>query len=123
MDVLDCRGCINANKGHVVREWGSFFLWVSADTLQPPFHDVPSLCTHSKSLLANCLTFQLSLHPEYEDRFDEYHAESLRLFRQDVSEPDNVMKDAILVSGILLCSIEVCSRSPYLIPETHTNSQ
>lgn len=90
-----------------VKEWGSFYLWVSADTSKPPFHDVLSLCAHSKSLLANCLTFQLSLHPEYEGKFDEYYAESLRLFRQDVVEPSYMMKDATLVSGILLCSIGV----------------
>ncbi|KAL1952477.1 hypothetical protein VTO42DRAFT_5281 [Malbranchea cinnamomea] len=89
------------------KEWGSFYLWVSADPSKGPFYDVLSLCAHSKSLLANCLTFQLSLHPEYEDKFDEYYAESLRLFRQDVAEPGNVMKDATLVSGILLCSISM----------------
>jgi hypothetical protein len=51
--------------------------------------------------------FQLSLHPEHEDKFEKYYAESLRLFTKDVSEAKDVVKDATLVAGIMLCSIGV----------------
>lgn len=52
--------------------------------------------------------FQLSLHPEYKDRFETYYAEALRLFRRDVCDRISMSKDATLIAGILLASIGVC---------------
>lgn len=55
--------------------------------------------------------FQLTLHPEHEDKFEEYYAKCLRLFREDVCDTKAAMKDATLIAGILLCSTGVCWHS------------
>lgn len=74
-----------------------------------PFEAVISYCDESESLMANCLMFQLSLHPEYKERFETYYAEALRLFCRDVCDRINMSKDATLIAGILLASIGVWS--------------
>ncbi|KAM5468901.1 hypothetical protein MauCBS54593_004897 [Microsporum audouinii] len=84
------------------KEWGSQYL---AEAGQSPFGDILAFCSESRSLIANCLMFQLTLHPEHEDKFEEYYAKSLRLFREDVCDTKCAMKDATLIAGILLCSI------------------
>ncbi|KAI2360255.1 hypothetical protein LOY91_006753, partial [Ophidiomyces ophidiicola] len=48
-----------------------------------PFEEVVAYCDESESLMANCLMFQLSLSPQYQDRQEAYYAEALRLFRRD----------------------------------------
>ncbi|KAK2865260.1 hypothetical protein FQN49_003753 [Arthroderma sp. PD_2] len=86
------------------KEWGSQYLSHGAEAGQSPFGDILAFCTESKSLVANCLTFQLTLHPEHEDKFEEYYAKCLRLFREDVCDTKCAMTDATLIAGILLCS-------------------
>ncbi|KAF3481174.1 pestheic acid cluster transcriptional regulator [Arthroderma uncinatum] len=86
------------------KEWGSQYLSHGAEAGQSPFGDILAFCTESRSLVANCLTFQLTLHPEHEDKFEEYYAKCLRLFREDVCDTKCAMKDATLIAGILLCS-------------------
>ncbi|KAK2747758.1 hypothetical protein FQN57_001788 [Myotisia sp. PD_48] len=89
------------------KEWGSRYLsgGTEAGGGSSPFESIPVYCAESRSLVANCLTFQLTLHPEYEDKFEEYYAKSLKLFREDVCNPNSAVKDATLIAGILLCSI------------------
>ncbi|EFE43722.1 C6 finger domain protein, putative [Trichophyton verrucosum HKI 0517] len=83
------------------KEWGSQYL---AEAGQSPLGDILAFCCESRSLVANCLMFQLTLHPEHEDKFEEYYAKCLRLFREDVCDTKAAMKDATLIAGILLCS-------------------
>ncbi|EFR04092.1 hypothetical protein MGYG_07099 [Nannizzia gypsea CBS 118893] len=75
-----------------------------AEAGQSPLGDILAFCSESRSLVANCLMFQLTLHPEYEDKFEEYYAKCLRLFREDVCDTKCATKDATLIAGILLCS-------------------
>ncbi|EEQ33780.1 conserved hypothetical protein [Microsporum canis CBS 113480] len=76
------------------KEWGSQYL---AEAGQSPFGDILAFCSESRSLIANCLMFQLTLHPEHEDKFEEYYAKSLRLFREDMNR---CMKWTIHLNGL-----------------------
>ncbi|EAS32150.1 uncharacterized protein CIMG_03174 [Coccidioides immitis RS] len=87
------------------KQWGSQCLSMGSDNGYSPFGEVLSYCEESESLMANCLMFQLSLHPEYNERHEAYYAEALRLFRQDVCDHARSLKDATLIAGILLSSI------------------
>ena len=66
-------------------------------------------CADSRSLLANCLTYQLTLNSEFGHNYEEYYAKSLSCFRRDVCDPESLGSEATLAAGILLCFITVSS--------------
>jgi hypothetical protein len=64
-------------------------------------------CADSKSLLANCLTYQLTLNEKFGHNYEEYYAKSLSCFRRDVCDRGSLTNEATLAAGILLCFITV----------------
>ncbi|KAI1976517.1 hypothetical protein LOZ53_001755 [Ophidiomyces ophidiicola] len=87
------------------KRWGAQCLAMGSESGYSPFEEVVAYCDESESLMANCLMFQLSLSPQYQDRQEAYYAEALRLFRRDVYDSASMSKDATIIAGILLCSV------------------
>lgn len=74
-----------------------------------PFGEIISLCAESKSLVSNCLAFQLTLDEEEEhgNKFDSFYSRAIESFRADVCDLEKATKDATLIAGVILCSIGV----------------
>lgn len=76
----------------------------------------------SKSLLINCITYQMTLDSKYAAYLDDYYGRSITIFRQDLSDP-RVLKDELApYAGILLSTISVSDESPSITNmQTKTN--
>ncbi|EEP82171.1 predicted protein [Uncinocarpus reesii 1704] len=97
------------------KEWGAQCLSMGSENGYSPFGEIMAHCEVSEALMANCLLFQLSLHPEHQEKLEAYYGKALRLFRQDVCDRARSLQDATLIAGLLLCSIGMQSCKSWTI--------
>lgn len=96
-------------------DWGALRLFATpaTETLPDPARFRESLihCQHSKLMLLNSLTYQITFDPKHAQYADEYYGRSITAFRQALSDPVTFEEDMTPYAGILLCSISVSSVS------------
>jgi hypothetical protein len=95
-----------ANKG-TVADWGAATLGSILNTGPEYFAENLAGCDESKSMLLNCLTYQITLDPKYAQYADEYYCRSLEEFRHELSVTNGLDNDSTACAGLLLCSISV----------------
>jgi hypothetical protein len=88
-------------------DWGSATLVANTAPEPPDRFECIALCMDSKSMLLNCLTYQMTLDPKHAKHVDEYYARSIVQFRKTLSEPNWWNDELSTWAGILLCSISV----------------
>lgn len=92
-------------------DWGVLRLFATPATETAPdparFRESLIHCQHSKLMLLNSLTYQITFDPKHGQYADEYYGRSITAFRQALSDPVAFKEEMTPYAGILLCSISV----------------